>query len=327
MIALKSQITPPIDAIITWVDGDDPQHRAKRERLLGKAQNDLHENGINPHRWACSDELSYCLRSIENNAPWIGTIFIVTDAQAPDLSQLSQALHAKIKIVDHREIFAGYQHVLPTFNSLAIESMMWRIEGLAEHFIYFNDDVFLTSPLQPSDVFQHEYPVLRGKWVDHSGLGSSPEHLTDPTKFHDFMQVNAARLLGYGADHIFATAHVAFPMRRSVFAALFAQHKDAFIANISYKFRDIAQFQPQSLHNGACITAGACILQTEPDHLHLRTGAVEDYPIDDVRAYLCRALSPQIKFLCVNDLRQVEHAIPDARDWIEAAIAPTRVAA
>jgi Stealth protein CR2, conserved region 2/Stealth protein CR1, conserved region 1 len=315
-----------IDAVITWVDGADPAHEAARLRYLEPKAEQLHENGTNPHRWACSDELGFCLRSIENNAPWIGNIYIVTAGQNPDLSELSLELQAKIKIVDHSHIFAGYEHVLPTFNSLAIESMMWRIEGLAEHFIYFNDDVFLTAPLHPSDVFRSQHPVLRGKWVDHSGLGSSPDHLSDPALFHDFMQVNAAAILGFKADHIFASAHVVHPLRRSVFEALFAAHKDAFVANIGHKFRDVGQFQPQGLHNGACIQAGECVTQGVSDYLHLRTGALEDYPLDDVRAYLRRALSPEIKFLCVNDLRQVEDAIPDARDWIEAAIAPQHAA-
>lgn len=317
----------PLDAVITWVDGDDPVHRRKRERFLGIAQDELHENGINPHRWACSDELSFCLRSLENHAPWLRTIFIVTDAQTPDLSGLSSILRGKIKIVDHTQIFASYEDALPTFNSLAIESMLWRIKGLAEHFVYFNDDVFLTSPLHPRDLFDAEGPVLRGKWVDHSALGNTAEDISDPAKFHDFMQVNAAALLGFKKDHIFASAHVAFPMQVSVFKALFDAHKDAFVSNIAYKFRDIAQFQPQGLHNGACINAGACTIQTTPDHLHLRTGAVDDYPLDAVRAFLSKALAPEIKFLCVNDLRQVEDAIPDARDWIEAAIGVVEVAA
>jgi hypothetical protein len=327
MLASPPNIFPPIDAVITWVDGDDPAHKAKRLRHLLPASEVLHENGINPHRWACSDELGYCLRSIENNAPWIGAIYIVTDAQTPDLSALSASLRAKIKIVDHRQIFAGYEHVLPTFNSLAIESMLWRIEGLAERFIYFNDDVFLTGSLHPTDVFNGQNPVLRGKWVDHSRLGSVPDDLIDPTKFHDFMQRNAAALLGFEADHIFASAHVVFPMRRSIFRDLFARFPDAFKANIGHRFRDVIQFQPQSLHNAACLQAQACTVQTKLDYLHLRTGAVEDYPLGEVRAYLRKALSPEIKFLCVNDLTQVEAAIPDARDWIEAAIGSAKAAA
>ena len=327
MLAATQNHPMPIDAVITWVDGADRAHKAKRLRHLSPASAPLHENGINPHRWACSDELSFCLRSIENNAPWIGSIFIVTDAQIPDLSHLTASLRAKIKIVDHTQIFAGYEHALPTFNSLAIESMMWRIDGLAEHFIYFNDDVFLTAPLAPSDVFNGQNPVLRGKWRDQSLLGSSPHDLTDPTQFHDFMQRNAATLLGFKSEHIFASAHVVHPLRRSVFADLFARFPDAFLANIAHKFRDVSQFQPQSLHNGACILMDACVIHNAQDHLHLRTGAVEDYCVEDVKAFLQRALSPEIKFFCVNDLRQIEAAIPDARTWIEAAIAPSLVLA
>jgi hypothetical protein len=78
------------------------------------------------------------------------------------------------------------------------------------------------------------------------------------------------------------------------------------------------------LHNHACIAAGDAVLQTAQDHLHLRTGAVQDYPLQQVRAYLARALQPQFKFLCVNDLPQVEAAIPDTRDWIERAIAASK---
>ena len=60
---------------------------------------------------------------------------------------------------------------------------------------------------------------------------------------------------------------------------------------------------------------------TSRARVSLRTGAVLDYPLPQVRAYLARALSPQFKFLCVNDLPQVEAVIPDTRDWIERAIA------
>jgi hypothetical protein len=317
----------PIDVVITWVDGDDPAHKAKRLRYLLPQADQLHENGINPHRWACSDELSYCLRSIENHAPWVGTIFIVSDDQIPDLSHLSAWLRGKIKMIDHRAIFVGFEHFLPTFNSLAIESLLWRIDGLAEHFIYFNDDVFLTSRLRPTDVFDRQQPVLRGKWVDHSTLGANPDDLADPTLFHDFMQLQSAELLGFDRSRIFASAHVVHPMTVSVFSNLFEHFKPAFEANISHRFRDVSQFQPQGLHNCACLQAGTFSLVDEPDYLHLRTGAVEDFSLNEVEAYLIRALNPDIRFLCINDLSQIEAAIPNARDVIEAAIARTRIAA
>ncbi len=315
-----------IDAVITWVDGADPAHRKSRETWQAQAP-DAGENATNPHRWACSDELRYCLTSIANHAPWIGRIWIVTDAQVPNLAGLPAALRARISIVDHRTLFAGHEDALPTFNSLAIESVLWRIPGLAERFVYFNDDVFLTAPLAPGDVFAGDRPVLRGKWVDHTRLLADQSARNDPARLNDFTQINAAALAGYDADRVFAAAHVVHPMRRSVFAALWAAHRSAFVANISHRFRDIGQFLPQALHNHACLKAGACVVTNADDHLHLRTGAVADYPLADVRAYLARATQPGMKFLCVNDLPQVEAAIPDTRHWIEAAIGELRAAA
>ncbi len=316
-----------IDAVITWVDGADPAHKRKRESWLAQGDAPANANGINLHRWACSDELGYCLRSIANNAPWIGRIWIVTDAQRPDLSWVPAALRAKITIVDHRVLFAGHEAMLPTFNSLAIETMLWRIPGLAERFLYFNDDVFLTAPLRPEDVFCGDVPVLRGKWADLSALAGDVAQRNAPELLNDFTQINAAALMGFGAGHLFAAAHVVHPMRRSVFARLFAEHRGAFEANMAHRFRDVGQFLPQGLHNHACIRAGACELRDGADHLHVRTGAVEDYALGAVRDYLRGALRPEIKFLCVNDLPQVEAVLPDVRDWIERAIGGERRAA
>ncbi len=314
-----SQDGARIDAVITWVDGADPAHARKRQRFQPQAARNA--NATNPHRWACSDELGYCLRSIANHAPWIGRIWIVTDAQTPDLSRLPADLVARVTIVDHHVLFAGHEAALPTFNSLAIESLLWRIPGLAERFVYFNDDVFLTGPLNPGDVFQGAAPVLRGGWVDHSAIAADPASRDDPARLNALTQINAAALAGFAAQRLFAGAHVVHPLRRSVLAGLYDRHRAAFVANIGHRFRCVSQFLPQALHNHACISAGLAVLHTAADHLHLRTGAVLDYPLPQVRAYLASALQPQFKFLCVNDLPQVEAAIPDTRDWIERAIA------
>lgn len=308
-----------IDAVITWVDGDDPVHSAKRQHYQPQAPRNA--NAVNPHRWACNDELSYCLRSIANHAPWIARIWIITDAQTPDLSALPAELTGRIAIVDHSTLFAGHESALPTFNSMAIETLLWRIPGLAERFVYFNDDVFLTGPLAPGDVFCDDAPVLRGAWVDQCAIAADPASRDDPALLNALTQINAANLAGFRAERMFRAAHVVHPLRRSVLARLYDEHRQAFLANIHHRFRCVSQFLPQGLHNHACIAAGEAVVQTAEDHLHLRTGAVLDYPLPQVRAYLARALSPQFKFLCVNDLPQVEAVIPDTRDWIERAIA------
>ena len=316
-----------VDAVITWVDGSDPALKQKRDKYLTQAATPLHVNGTNPHRWVCSDELNFCVRSIANHAPWVRRIWIVTDSQIPVLASLPDDFAAKISIVDHREIFTGHEDALPTFNSLSIETMLWRIPELSEHFLYFNDDVFLTAPLAPADVFAGMAPVLRGKWVDRRVLAADVDARRDPALLHDFAQINAAAMLGFGPQRVFAAAHVVHPMRRSVFARLWEAHGAAFVANIGHRFRDVGQFSPQGLHNHASIAAGEWVMATADDHLHVRTGAVADYPVAEVRAYLRRALRPEIKFLCVNDLPQVEAVIPETRDWISAAVGGERRAA
>ena len=309
-----------IDAVITWVDGSDPAHKQKRDRHLTQVRTPLNDNGTNPHRWVCSDELNFCVRSIANHAPWVRRIWIVTDSQIPVLAALPDEFSAKISIVDHREIFAGYENALPTFNSLSIETMLWRIPGLSEHFLYFNDDVFLTAPVTVADFFAENGPVLRGKWVDHSVLAECGTSRDDASLLNHFNQINAAGMIGYTADHVFESAHVVHPMQRSVMVDLFDAYTQEFTRNAGFRFRCTEQFLSQSLHNHACLASGnAAILDTR-DYLHVAVGALDQWLVGDVHAYLGTAERHEIKFLCVNDLPEVERNFPDARAWIEEAI-------
>jgi len=310
-----------IDAVITWVDGADPALARKRNAYLSGATTPLHDNGINPHRWVCSDELNFCLRSIANNAPWVRRVWIVTDSQTPEIAPLPGDFASKIAIVDHAVIFADYAEALPSFNSLSIETMLWRIPGLAERFLYFNDDVFLTAPVSPADFFGDDGPVLRGKWVDHSVLAQCATSRDEASLLNHFNQINAAAMIGYEADHVFESAHVVHPMLRSVMDGLFDIFADDCRRNAGFRFRDAAQFLPQSLHNHACLASGhASILDTR-DYLHVAVGALDQWSTSDVHAYLGGAERHEIKFLCVNDLPEVERKFPEARVWIEAAIA------
>ena len=87
------------------------------------------------------------MRSIEKFAPWIRHIFLVTSGQVPYWLNIE---HPKLTVITHEEIFPNKSH-LPTFSSPAIESHLHRIKGLAQHFVYFNDDVMLGGPLHPED--------------------------------------------------------------------------------------------------------------------------------------------------------------------------------
>jgi hypothetical protein len=234
---LQAPAQPPveIDAVISWVNGADPAHRDKLQNYLREA--DLPATGpADPTRFGDCGEINYCVASLFRFAPWLRTIHIVTDDQTPDLiNRLRDSPYAeRLRVVDHREIFVGLEQHLPTFSSLAIETMLWRIPGLAEHFIYFNDDVFLIRPVQPEDFFRGEAVVLRGKWREvarrESGqrlkaliarLRPARAAKSRPARVSNHAaQQRTADMLGFD-EEFFQVPHCPHPMRRSVLAQYF----------------------------------------------------------------------------------------------------------
>jgi hypothetical protein len=142
----------PIDIVYTWVDDADAVWRAGKnaaERRLAVGQASLHEQATNDARYTSRDELRYSLRSIHQYAPWVRNIFLVTAGQVPGWLDTE---YPGLKVIDHRDIFSD-PTALPTFNSHAIESQLHHIPGLAEHFLYLNDDVFFGRPVRPDRFF------------------------------------------------------------------------------------------------------------------------------------------------------------------------------
>ena len=141
-------VSTPVDVVYTWVDGSDPAWEERYERTLRevKGAGAVNRLATNSSRFLSRDELRYSLRSLEMYAGWVNHVYIVTDAQVPSWLDTS---HPKITVVDHRDIFTDHDR-LPTFNSHAIESQLHHIEGLSEHFLYLNDDVFFGRSVEPS---------------------------------------------------------------------------------------------------------------------------------------------------------------------------------
>jgi hypothetical protein len=76
--------------------------------------------------------------------PWISRVHLVTSGQRP--SWLGDD-NTDFQVVTHEMIFPDKDH-LPTFNSIAIECNLHRIADLTSSFIYFNDDVLVTRPVE-----------------------------------------------------------------------------------------------------------------------------------------------------------------------------------
>lgn len=158
MLETEVRIDFPIDLVYAWVDGSDPEWREKRDRYMPERP----KTGPSPQsrsesRWRDNDELLYSLRSVELYAPWVNRIFIITDGQCPKWLNVE---HPNVTIIDHSEILPA--DALPVFSSHAIESCIYKIPGLSEHFIFGNDDTFFGAPTTPETFFKPDgSPIVR----------------------------------------------------------------------------------------------------------------------------------------------------------------------
>jgi hypothetical protein len=228
---LIDDVTFPIDAVYTWVDGSDPVWIARRDEALAEGGRPAHRQAANDSRFYSRDELRYSLRSLEAYAPWIRTVWLVTDDQVPDW--LNRA-HPRLRVVSHRELF-GDRGRLPTFNSHAIETQLHRIEGLAEHFLYFNDDVFLGRPLTPLHFFEANGTPRFFPSSAKVGLGAhQPE---DPPVVA--AAKNNRRLIeaSFGRLIVHRLRHVPHPQRRSLLQEIAQRYPAEIAATAGHQFR------------------------------------------------------------------------------------------
>ena len=147
----------PIDVVYSWVNGSDTSQRKSLE-LYNNTKTESY--ALNPNRYADNDELRYSIRSLYKHAPWVRNIYLLTNGQIPWWLDID---HPRIKVVTHAQVFQNKSH-LPTFNSNAIEANMHLIEGLSEHFIYFNDDVMFGRDVRPEDYVTSAGYKIRFAW-------------------------------------------------------------------------------------------------------------------------------------------------------------------
>jgi hypothetical protein len=227
------RVTFAIDAVYTWVDGDDPRWR-DRMTAARDAHQGLRPEAIDPVRFTDRGELRYSLRSLAAMAPWLRRIYLVTDDQVPDWLD---ADHPRVTVVRHREIF-GEVGRLPTFNSHAIESRLHRVPGLAEHFIYLHDDMFLGRPLGPTAFFHANGVAKFFPSATCFGLGpaSAAATLADAAGRND-AEVIAQR---FGRTVSRGAAPAPFPCQRSVLEEIETAAVARMEATAAHRFRDPA---------------------------------------------------------------------------------------
>jgi Stealth protein CR2, conserved region 2/Stealth protein CR3, conserved region 3/Stealth protein CR1, conserved region 1 len=285
----------PIDVVYTWVDGTDPDWATEFAAYLSEPAIDLAEYATAPSRYSASDELRYSLRSLEINMPWVRRIYLVTSGQRPSWLRESE----RLQVISHKEIW-GSLPGLPTFNSHAIESRLHHIDGLAEHFVYVNDDIIVTRPTRPQDFF-----LANGitRFFPSSGkIGIGGPRADEPAPAA--AGKNNRRLIrdAFGVVPTRKMWHVPHAHRRSILAEMEQQFPKDFARVAASRFRSIHDISVTSnLGQHYAFVTGRAV----PGDLRYRYVSLDE---PGVEARLRRAERDGIQILCLN-----EHGVVEGR--------------
>lgn len=158
-----------IDIVIPWVNSNDPEWQEKC--LFWKKQSG---GEADPTRFRDSGCFNYWFRCIETNCPWVRQIVLIlaSPSQIPSWLNIN---NAKLRIVFHNEFIPSTE--LPTFNSSVINCHVPFIPHLSEHYLLFNDDMFVVKPMLPTDWFIDGIPVQWNMHEKYRRNGSWSENI------------------------------------------------------------------------------------------------------------------------------------------------------
>jgi hypothetical protein len=325
-----------VDAVHTWVNALDPAWRAPYEHF---AALELKPRGRDPAtvasiRHTDNDELRYSLRSLERYAPFIRRIHLVVDGAPPQWLDTSSP---EIHVVGHQEIFPdGY--ALPVFSSYLIEAFLWRIPGLAERYVYFNDDMLLGGPCTERDFFDERgravvrmkpelihaprdpddliyYEILR-----NTGRGIRRRlRLTHPPRFtarRPWMPMLLRRLL-HDRLSLNMMVHIAQPYQRALWPTCLEMFREELAILARSRFRHRRGFWLNLAYQYLARERGAAVFSYEPSDMVVWRRLVFANPALH-KARLREAARSGIKFLCLND--GLDTSGGDWRRFIEEAL-------
>lgn len=312
---------PPIDAVILWVDGDDPAWKARCDAARGGNALTRRDDIGGDLRFRQMREIDWCVAGINRFAPFIRKIFIVTDGQDPNLENTVGKWFENpipVEIVDHKVIFRGYERYLPTYQCNSLETMIHRIPGISERFVYFNDDFVLTNHVRPEDWFTSDGKVVEyGKWMPNFMLDLL--HAIKPKKnglktvgFKDIME-NGAKLVG--SQKTLLMRHTPHPVLKSLSDRLLIEYPECVDINSRDKFRAPCQFNPQVAKH---------ILAHREGRLEVRSPKGKTLflkPFANRPNYLRNHLKPYLSgkplppFTCINSLAEADPE--DRKEFID----------
>tara|TARA_R110002049_G_scaffold121493_1_gene276230 strand:- start:590 stop:1579 length:990 start_codon:yes stop_codon:yes gene_type:complete len=253
----KLETNISIDAVITWVNGND-KYWQEKINTYSETKIDF-SSKKHQKRYNSIGEIDIAIKSIIKFAPFFKNIYLVTDNQKPEafesLKSLAKSRGINLQIIDHKIIFSGHEEYLPCFNSCSIGSMLFNIPNLSEHFVIFNDDTFIMSNVAVNDFFIDGQPIIRGQWQK---FNEQRKLRTFYLKFKSFLgkpdkkgysfkklQQNSAKIAN--TERYIRRFHTPVCLRKSTLENFFKDNENLLEENIKHRFRNENQFIISSL--------------------------------------------------------------------------------
>lgn len=263
-----------MDIVLTYVNGLDREWQKSYARTIGKP--------VNEKRFRDWGTLRYLMRGIDKYMPFVKNVYLVvsSESQVP-----AWAVGTDLKIVLHRDIIPA--EYLPTFNSATIEMFLHRIPGLAEEYIYFNDDIYPVSPCKPEDFFEDGKICAKLALMRFSFFSQFRMH----TKNSDELARRAAGLKPSGFFR--RPQHTCSPMLKSICDRLYRKEEKAILDSVTpvrqgwnvnqYIFTDYMYYRGLTVPH-----------RQSNRHFSLATAR-----LDQICEFL---MAPDKRFVCINDV-------------------------
>ena len=282
----------PIDYVVPMVFPDDQQWQRDLRRASRGSWYDA--SSVRYRSWGTEQLLIQCIRTF---LPWVRTIYIILARESQIQSWMqpmidgditssrNNGITPKVRVVFHRDFIPS--EFLPTFNSRAMEMFLDRIHGLADHFLYANDDMIPVAPLARDDFFRDGIPC---------------QHMTPkpfPSSPHNF-QVACLGGLNFVAEEFGLTftdkwmknGHSIAPILKQTCRHLWQRGQDRITASIS-PFREPKNFN-QYIYSWYQHLSGQYI-----DHTPVCS--LQKAHIDTPAQMAAAILDPQNQIVCIND--------------------------
>ena len=310
---------------------NDPKWQADFSKYSGRKENT--KNGVSEARFRDNGFLRYWFRGVEKFAPWVRRIHFVTSGQKPEWLDES---NPKINLVNHKDYIP--EEFLPTYNSVVIERYIHRIPGLADHFVYFNDDFYIINTITPARFFRNGMPcdiaafLYNPSWSQwykriKNNLKIINRHFDkrevmrrDRDKWFHKSYGSKARwnylLKPYGKFITLRTPHNAQPYLKSTFEEVWAVAGKELTETSVNRFRALNDLTPELFR-----TWQICRGNFEPYNTYSDT---KMFPLMVRPRQAVRAIYNQsYSLICLNDnvhIRNYDRVMADIRDAFESIL-------